>query len=226
MNVSAPPRLRRNSGVVSKRQRTTLAAKSRPRTTFRVPRPVGAVTVGFPKAMQIRHRFVYTGTTAGTPVSVFQFTVNGLAQPTSLSPAHQPMYFDQMAALYNNYTVMNSKITIQWDQATGPDLFGVYIEDDLTISPLTATACAEQSTANYRYVGTGVTNSPQTLVKWWNAKQNYGGDIRDNDDLSGSGTANPAQIQYFTLFAGAARKFTATVEYTAIWDKLQAIPAS
>jgi len=235
--MHAPPRTRSGSAVV-KRQRTVGTPKGRHVSTFRIPRSVGATRTGFPKQLSIKHRLVQSITlSTGATTGVVQFSVNGLFTP-SICATHQPMYFDQLAALYNNYTVMNSKITVDFCSpptgATGGFVAGVYIEDDSTITPSTGFAAAEQPSSVYTILNNPLNYVKTRVAKKWVAKEAYGGDIRDNDDLAGSASANPANEQFFTVFVGnfsgvatiSGLLALVTIEYDTVWDKLKNLASS
>jgi len=217
------------------RARNSVASRTARGSTFRIPRSLSSVTLGFPKQLEIRQRFC-TGITlsisalATAPVTE-QFSVNGLFDPFTSGGGHQPLYFDQLAAIYNNYTCLKSKITVSFNppaSASAPMVVGIYVEDNTTITPTTIAGVTEQSTSVWRSLPATPGYASQTLSKAWDAKQTFGGNIRDNDDLGGSSLANPVLQQYFTVFAapngspsgGISVVAYVTVEYTAVWDNL------
>lgn len=246
----APQRLGRTGTVIldgpgPKRQRTlTRTTTVARRATFRVPRSVRGVNSGFPRQLQMKHRWVHpvqlTLTSAALTPATFQVRTNGMFLPAAAS--HQPMYFDSMAGVYNNYTVMNARMILRVTQTgqTGsvPAAVGIYIEDDTTITPTTLGGLCEQPSSIYLMLpampATNVAIRQEMLFKNWNAKTVYGGDIRDNDNLQGSTAANPTTTQYFTVFvapsvapsAAIDYTFTLEVEYTAVWDNLKAQAAN
>lgn len=145
------------------------------------------------------------------------------------------MYFDQLTAVYNHYTVMRSKITIQAvPTTTGTGIFGVYIDDDTTVTPTLAQDLCEQNSSAYRLVcSAGSQGQPITVSKVWDAVQAFGPSTLANDDLQGNSGANPVEQQYFTIFVqdspgAAVTTFNClvTVEYLAIWDELKNINSS
>jgi len=158
-----------------------------------------------------------------------QFSVNGLFDPYITGGGHQPMYFDQLAAIYKNYTVLKSKITADFFTSTAQNLVvGVYIDDNTSLAPITSlSAMTENTSSVWKPLGNTAAIPFTRVVKFWDAKQAFGGNIRDNDDLGAAATANPALQQYFSVFAGSvggAGSITVTgfvtVEYTSVWDNL------
>lgn len=144
------------------------------------------------------------------------------------------MYFDQVSAIYNHYTVLASRIYVRW---TPRDVVntavGVYIEDDTTITPASHQAAAEQNSARYSIMLGTVTERPVNVSGRWNAVQAFGPGTMANDDLQGSSGANPVEQQYFTLFvqdiqSGSAAAVSAivTIEYDAVWDELKNLASS
>lgn len=208
------------------------------RGPFGVPRAVGKVNTGFPKQIQIKHRYVEANiiTTGLGTVGTLQFSVNGMFDPTTAAGGHQPMYFDQANAIYNHYTVLSSKISVQFnvEGATPPSVIcGVYIEDDNTITPGGSAAMCEQPSAAYHLTVSGRADTPLLIQKSWSAKEAFGGDIMDNDDLKGDSGNNPVEQQFFTVFAQDAAsgavtnvRLLVTIEYLAVWDELKNLASS
>lgn len=146
------------------------------------------------------------------------------------------MYFDQLAALYNHYTVLRSKITVQFmPTAAIFSVGGVYIEDDTSITPATLqlTMC-EQNSASFRVWGPSATVTGPTIVsKSWDAVSAFGPNPLANDNLQGTVAANPSEQQYFTVFFGDlngvsvdSQQILVTIEYEAVWDELKNILGS
>jgi len=148
------------------------------------------------------------------------------------------MYFDQVNAVYNHYTVTSSKCVVDFtcQAATGNLLAttcGVYIEDDTTVTPSHVNDFCEQSTATYGQCLPPTANVLR-ITKYWSAKQAFGGNTMDNDDLQGNSGANPVEQQGYVVFARGndnsmiAQVITAhvTIEYTATWDELKNIGGS
>jgi len=136
------------------------------------------------------------------------------------------MYFDNLAAVYDHYTCFASRIKIQ---VLGSAAFraGLFVSDDTTVPSSVIVAAEQPSSAMFGL-------SPITSVKpferslSWDAKQYFGGDIFDNDNLQGTASANPTEQSYY-IFNIAAADGTSTVnwtlaveiEYDAVWDELK-----
>jgi hypothetical protein len=186
---------------------------------------------GFPKKLRCVHKYVESLTfTAGAASDVRQFSCNGLFDPNISGTGHQPLYFDQLTAIYNHYTVFRSKCTYQVILTSVPCLVSHYIEDDTSVS--TGSQSAEMSTSTVT-VHSNLAVRPTNLTRVWDAKQFFGGDIFDNDLLQGSASANPTEQMYFTFNVTAmdgvtAPSYSVLVEvlYEAVWDELKTVAQS
>lgn len=201
-------------------------------SSFRLPRGIGRTSVGFPKQLRMKQRFVvpFNVTTGAGSISTIQVSCNGLYDPSSSFAGHQPMYFDTLATLYNHYTCLNSKITVQcYATSTYGILAGVYIEDDTTRTPTFSGAASEQNSSSYGLVAPGgAGGNVVTFRKSWSATEAFGANPLSNDNLQGTVAANPTEQQHYTIFAQhvdqtqiVAISGVLTVEYDAVWDELK-----
>jgi len=162
---------------------------------------------------------------AGGATATYTFSCNGMFDPNITGTGHQPMFFDQMSAIYDHYTVFRSTIRLE----VTTDLicnFAFYIDDD-TSSVSTVEAGQEQPSA----IGGLLTvyqQKPRVLTLSWDGKKFFGGDLFDNDNLQGSAAANPTEQSYFTFKVQAANALStpiiymrAVIDYYAVWDELK-----
>lgn len=221
----------------AKRRKT--ASSSKKRRVARTPRySLGLAKVGFPKKLHITHRYCETINitgTAGIP-GVYIFSANGLYDPNITGTGHQPMYFDQCAALYDHYTVIRSHIraTFSSNQAAAwPTVFGVYVEDDGSSSISTSLASLLESVDSKSGQLAFGANETKTLTNNWKATQTFGPAALSDDNLQGTASANPTEQSSYCLFVGDARA-TNTVAcdilveiwYETIWEELKPIGTS
>lgn len=190
---------------------------------------------GFPRKLKAVHRYFSYGLTTsltGT-MSTFQFTCNGMYDPDITGVGHQPVYFDQIGAIYDHYTVFRSRIKITFTPVatyTNDLLINLYVDDD-TSTASNIFSSIEQSGASYGTL-TPRAIKPLVLSKTWDAKQYFGGDIFDNDNLQGTLSTNPTEQSYYTVqilsIDGNAYAYNSTVEvfYEAVWDELKTIGTS
>lgn len=192
--------------------------------------------LGFPKRLVTTHKYTEYRTLESNLglVGVYRFSCNGLYDPNITGTGHQPMYFDNLSAIYNHYTVIGSKITVRAVPATatqGPAVFGIYINDDVSTTIADATTALEYSSGSGMLIAPGQSN-PLTVVKTWSAKQTFGGSVLANDRLQGDISSNPAEQSYYeivyqdltTTATTSNVKLWVEVEYTAVWDELKDQP--
>lgn len=209
----------------------------------RVPRPFGApawagkTKTGFPKELKITHRYTDRLTLTGTAgASISQvYSCNGMYDPDITSTGHQPYYFDQLAAIYNHYTVLASKITVRLVPGSGNtvgSVFTMYINDDASVTYSNADSAAENQTAVWKMLGSGGT-SEVVVSKKWRAQDAFGPGVISDPNLQGTTGANPTEQQTFTIrynsVDGASTVSCAAivcVEYQAIWQELKDVAAS
>jgi len=184
----------------------------------------------------MKHRYVDSHritSTAGS-LATYTYSCNGMFDPNITGTGHQPMYFDQLSAIYNHYTVLNSKISVSCVAiATAAGVIGVYINDDASVVPGTAIGLCEQGTANYRIVNIGTSLPTLSLRRKWSAKQAFGPGAISDPNLQGSASANPTEQQAFTCFVQSidlsstfAIDFFVTIEYDCVWQELKDIASS
>lgn len=223
----------RKRGTVKYRRRKN--RKNRKQLANRNSVPVG---LGFPKRMVMTHKYcdqIKINTAALGAFYAYSFSTNGMYDPNSTGIGHQPMYFDQMTAIYNHYTVIGSQIIIRATKTDAqPDVattVGAYINDDGTVVPTTLSALLEQSNAKHRILHG---NKPTTTFKMkWSAKKTFAGSILGNDNLIGTSAANPTESQAFTFFLDSSAGVTVTtvtldveIRYIAVWTELKDIESS
>lgn len=233
-------RSRAPSQIASQTTTTTVVkkAKALPQKKFSVPRWVGKPTTGFPKELRMTHRYVdyKTFVSTGGAVGSHTFRCNGMYDPDYTATGHQPLYFDQLTAIYNHFTVLNSKIVVKFSTDTGnsavPVIVNLFINDDTTVTPAGMSAQAEQNSSRFGIVQcTG--NNTLTLKSRWSAVQAFGPGAISDPNLQGTSAADPTEQQYWSIqFQGIDGLTTVKVyaqimiEYDAIWQELKDIAAS
>lgn len=191
--------------------------------------------LGFPKKMLMTHKYVQSqvvGAAAAT-LGVYNFCANGMYDPYLTGTGHQPMYFDQMTALYNHYTVIGSKIKVTLVPADQNYVVGILLNDDTTTLPASWDAAAEQSLANSKVVLVNAVR-PTFITSKWSAKKVFGGSVLANDELQGSALANPVEQSVYTVSFQTLDKITAVssifikfeIEYIAVWRELKEVAQS
>lgn len=188
--------------------------------------------LGFPKQMKMIHKYCDTMSIQSTAGALTRqrFSCNGMYDPDKTNIGHQPLYFDQMAALYNHYTVIGSKITVTFaaPPSSAPAIMVAIMQDDDQTNNLTAMSeVLEQSLTTSRLMNPGVDNNI-VLANNWSAKKTFGGSVLGNDELQGNASANPTETTEWNIFVQTSDQVTTsyvvanvTIEFIAIWDELK-----
>lgn len=224
--------------MLSSQTTTTVVKKAKPQYSLRfgAPKWAGKPKSGFPKQLRMSHRYcdVYSlASTAGSQPSG-SFSCNGMYDPDISGTGHQPMYFDQLAAIYNHYTVLKSTIVVRLRSrgSSSAAVYAIYINDDSTVTPTNVVFRCEQSSAVYKTVGYQQSEEV-VLKKTWDAKQAFGPGALADPNLQGTASANPTEQQMFTLTMSPLDGATActvdafvTITYDVIWQELKDITSS
>jgi len=182
---------------------------------------------GFPTKKLVKLKYVSYGTltpTASDNASLV-YRLNGAYDPYHPAGGHQPRFWDQWTALYNQYTVLGTKVRLEWRPTTAakvdvsPGQFGLYIPPDpgaTTLPPygtIPATVTEHRGVGPVRnygggtYTGAGRSGRAIYVTKKWSAKKYFGtSDIIDNaatpNKWSALKTAVPTEEANIILWAG------------------------
>jgi len=193
---------------------------------------------GFPKKMLTTH--VYEDTVklswaAGVP-TFYTESANGLFDPDPTVVTHQPFYFDQLAALYDHYVVIGSRIDMQVVPGTAttvPFQFCGFLNDDTTVTPTNPTWVGELPQGFCQVIGSGASTGMRRFTLKWSAKKVFGGSILANTELQGTPTTNPTEQSFFTFGVKPVDQTTAIdvfvqvrISYVAIWKELKEVAQS
>lgn len=192
--------------------------------------------LGFPKQLTLKHKYRDTlslTSTAGA-LATQLYVANGLFKPDASNAGHQPLYFDQLTALYDHYCVIASKITWRFTAAdntnTKASYVAVFINDDTT-GPASIGLMAEQTTGQLRQVPVYPDKSV-VITQTWDAAKYFGPSVLANTDLQGTIAANPTEQSIFTLgyqaTGGGTTSITIEVEleFVTTWKELKDVTAS
>lgn len=186
---------------------------------------------GFPQRLYIKLRYVENVAATSTTGSfaTYAWRANGLFDPNRTGTGHQPMYYDNCAAIWDHFTVLKSyaKITVTpLTQNTTAYGFCAWLDDDNT-PPTTFQGAQEQGSSSTKIVAAN-SNDSQILNIAFDARKIFGGNPLANDNLQGAtaGT-DPVEEQYF--FVGlqglnlSTQQFNVTAEivYYVVFDELK-----
>lgn len=193
--------------------------------------------LGFPKRMVMTHRYSEAGSmTSSTTLGRYSFHVNSMFDPNHSGVGHQPLYFDQMAVLYNLYTVIGAKCVFKVFPLTSVAnsvLVAGYINDNTAAAAASNwNTIAEQSQAK-RTIMIPLTGKPATITLKWSGRKAWGKGFLQNPQLSADTGNDPAEKQYFDFYTIAADGSTATtvrwevmITYIAVWRELREVSES
>lgn len=231
---------KRTNGT-NKRSRTSVRRTRRYRNNARRTTRYKTIVntgLGFPQRMKMTHRYVTTvglNSTSGA-IGTYKFACNGLYDPDITGTGHQPMFFDQMAAIYNHYHVIGSKISVQIVPAednsiTRPCHCAIVLNDDSTAYTNMDTI-RERAKSQYRLLNPEQARGV-TLSSKWSAKKTFGGSVIANDELGGDTTSNPLEetqyhihVQTADLLTTTALYLNVTITYIAIWNEMKDVGGS
>lgn len=193
--------------------------------------------LGFPKKLMMTHKYneVVVPTCSVGALAYYTFSCNSLYDPNVTSGGHQPMFFDQLTAIYDHYTVIGSIATIKITHLVPSNYsarVGCFINDDSTVTPSTMDALCENSQSKHRLLAAGQT-TPVVFTMKWSAKKTFGGSVLGNDNLQGSYNSSPTEQSMFTLMVQPTDQVTTSsyvvdvsIRYITIWDELKDIASS
>lgn len=213
-----------------KKQNKRRGSATRDRATISMYRSPRA---GFPFQMRMVHRYCslinLTYTIGALPV--YTFSANGLYDPDISSTGHQPMYFDQMAAIYNHYNVSSSRIVVKGSSPAATSgvtsVVGVTLDDDASIGYSFSANLIEDNTKKSAWAITGGVNAQTVALRCnWRHRQVFGGDLLADTENQGTSAANPADQSYYNVWLETTDRSTTTlfqamveIEYDTIWTE-------
>jgi len=223
--ISTPRKRARSTSMSSSGTRSNQVRK---KIYTSIPRSISVGKAGFPKILKNTLKYtdaVVMTVTAGA--GSYLFSCNGLYDPNITGTGHQPMYFDQLMAVYDHYTVTSSRIKAYYvpdSTITTGFMVTLYIDDD-TATHATGLAAAERDSCKSVVIRPS-SQVTTVLYNSWNAVKYFGPNPLANDNLQGSSSANPTEQSYFVCqgydFSGAASglRLYVEIEYDVTWDEL------
>lgn len=191
----------------------------------------------FPPRFTKRLIYCETGLTisATAPLAnTYFFTANGMFDPNITGTGHQPMGFDEMMLMYEQYTVVSSKISVHLINASGAGLTcaaGVYLSPDTTQITVPSRLLENGYLKWDLLAPIGVLGYLKTMnldcdMSSYFARNKSKRELVDDVNLFGTSAANPTEQVYFgivlfdpTGLSNTVLYFVVTVEYEAIfWE--------
>lgn len=186
---------------------------------------------GFPMKLMEQHTYVETiplTTGVGGTTAYYIFSANGMYDPNISGTGHQPMFFDQMTAIYNHYCVIGSRAKIEIAQTADVAVdatVGCILNDDTAVPALNG--FNEHPTSSHAlFAASNTTRAPVVFYKYFSAKKNFGNFDQANSQFTGTSGSNPGEQMYYIVYADSTQaaaaltlRVTVTIEYTAIWSE-------
>jgi len=226
----------------SKFQRVVKKVIAQNRLRRFAPITLSRTPTGFPNQLRFTHRYAETVTRQSTTGTINQYvwSANGLYDPNITGTGHQPLYFDQLTAVYNHYTVLRSKISIQVvpkiaDATCNSMTCVVYQSDSASAVLGTPENGKEMPWASWTQISTlSNTFGPQNkLGLSFNAFKVFGSRALSDSELRGTISSNPTEQSYFIFLfrdsegvANCTAIITVTIEYEAVWTEPKQIVSS
>jgi len=191
-------------------------------------------SLGFPDKMTFKHRYVDVVQIASVTgaLGTYRFACNGLYDPNITGTGHQPLWFDNMAAIYNHYQVIGSRCRVTITDysttasETSPFYVGLYTEDDTVTSP-DYLGIMEQKRGVSRACPFNFTQSTVTMTQKFSARKEYGSGSLADVNLSGTSISNPSELTYYTVWVkptvpeDCVIQAKVEIEYIAVWTELK-----
>lgn len=232
----------RRPGKTGKHKHTTQKRGSRGAPTHSQPHALSQLrtqTPLFPASVKRRLPYYESGfTLTGTSgvITQYVFSANGVYDPNITSTGHQPLGFDTMMLYYEQYTVVMSRITVQFaGNGIQPCNISICLAPDTTalaLPDLVENGLITSSVVDGRANGgNGTGNRIRQLNLACDVARYFGRSGRrtivNDPNLSGTVAANPTEQVYFVVNTWGFGAFTdntsiacaATIEYDVIfWE--------
>lgn len=192
---------------------------------------------GFPKKFKFNHKYATKHNMSSTTVaSNIVFRCNGMFDPDFTAVGHQPLYFDQIGAIYNHFYVVRSKIkyTIvpQGTTAQAPYRAVAMIKDTSTAT-LDLDQMSENNTSITRVCTGGINPTKEVISLYYDGQKTWGPALLSNSRQRGTVAQDPSEQIFFELDVQALDGTSAVdvhvlveIEYTAVWDERTLITKS
>lgn len=186
---------------------------------------------GFPNSIitTLKYCDTYTLTSTAGSLAYQVMAANGIYDPDITGIGHQPMYRDVYASVYDQYTVIGSKITVSFNHttSTGSVICGVRGDDDQTGTTTLSTAMESNNTSWCQLGQNGSGKDTCVLYSTFEPLMAFGVAAKDDGYSQTPIGANPSEQFCYHIFAANSNAGTSTVniavqiEYTVKFAELQ-----
>lgn len=204
-----------------------------------VPRGIGTVvgtTTGFPRILKFKHKYAGGYTISGSGTQGRRVRANNIYDPDAAIGGKQPLYFDQLSAIYNHFTVTESKIIIRVIPTpnTVEDAYQIvlWVNDDETNTPTDLENRLEQTGGQTRLCS-ALNPSVITMSTSWSLWERFRGRVGESR-FTGNASAGPTEQSFYQVdvravdggISNVSVYLQVEVEYTTYWTELKDIAAS
>lgn len=224
-NASTLRRATRKRARVMKDARSITARPSQVRLT----RPVQLGKQMLPDRLVNKLKYVvHQAIPLSAGAGELTYRANGMFDPEFALGGHQPLGFDQMTAIYDHFTVLNSSIRVT---ALPASVLGGTLTMAITDSSATASLYPLMEGPKHKnLIHNDVTLCQGTM--YWNGKQMFGDNMENNTLYRGNASGDPTEQAYFKVkyfdpnLAATTIMLLVEIEYTAMWSELKVLPQS
>ena len=193
-----------------------------------IPGVDGHRIFGFPNSIITKLRycdnFILTSTTGAIATNVF--AANGIYDCDITGTGHQPMWRDNYAAIYDQYVVIGSKITVTFGSNSAfPMLCGIIGDDDSSITSNVQNA--QEQNNGISTLAPALGGPCSTLTQTFEPLEQFGVAAKDDGASATAQGSNPSELWCYAIWAatpdGATTgKVTAKIEieYTVKFTEL------
>jgi len=187
---------------------------------------------GFPTRVTMSHKYreqITLSPTAGAMAS-YNFSANSMYDPNLTGTGHQPMYFDQMAALYDHFVVNSATIKVTFVPKTQQNFAiscAVFENDDGSLAPTSVDFVGEQTSGSVVIIPP---NSSDAVImrRTYKPRKIWGADPMALAAQQGSAAASPTESTVWSIVSqnhtsGATADVFVWVDivYNATWTEVK-----
>lgn len=174
--------------------------------------------LGLPKRLRGTFRYAadFTQVLAAQFNATTQFSANGMTICALTLGSGQPLYFDQiMGVLYNNYTVLSSKINVTlMSVPTNVITTHVGVQDGTSVANVISTV----DRGNTMSFISNAQSPPRSVQNEYNGWNTYGGALVSDSELLGTASANPTDAQVYNVTTIAITNISESFIYHVVID--------
>lgn len=212
-----------------KRRRIVRAKRRYQRVKRRKTLPMYRTMGGQFKARKVNHRYVDRVTLAPTlgAQAIHRFRANGMYDPDQTSTGHQPMFFDQMTALYDHFVVIASKIQVNFvlNECTSGVICTLTLDDDTSTYTSNKPEAMVEGGRTAWGIGTPDDRNQIILSRSFSPKRFLGRSKPLSDpELKGSSSGDPTEQAYYVVGVESTDGATpgnircwVEIDYVAVW---------